>query len=202
MLPLLSSFSGEFNSNSYYFRYIADIIERGIRDHPELSVGMATEGLEVRSVGNSASLHNSALVEAFNLKAAAEYNLKNYDGAREAMTDMPPRLESELDPVTLHNQALLNVEANTTESFNKLQFLLRQQYQENSDGSAAAVTAACPPETFANLLLLYCKYEYFDMAADLLAEYADLTYKNLSPVNPFFFAVHFHDVLIIKYLIE
>nr|CAG4636855.1 EOG090X0302 [Ceriodaphnia reticulata] len=29
---------------------IADIIERGIRDHPELSVGMATEGLEVRSV--------------------------------------------------------------------------------------------------------------------------------------------------------
>lgn len=55
----------------------ADIIERGIRDHPELSVGMATEGLEVRSVGNTLSLHNSALVEAFNLKAATEYQLKN-----------------------------------------------------------------------------------------------------------------------------
>ena len=24
--------------------------------------------------------------------------------AKEALTDMPPRLESELDPVTLHNQ--------------------------------------------------------------------------------------------------
>ena len=43
----------------------------------ELSVGMATEGLEVRSVGNTMSLHNSALVEAFNLKAAIEYQLKN-----------------------------------------------------------------------------------------------------------------------------
>nr|CAG4650016.1 EOG090X0302 [Sida crystallina] len=162
-------------------KYIADIIERGIREHPELSVGMATEGLEVRSVGNTLSLHSSALVEAFNLKAATEYQLKNYEGAREAMTDMPPRLESELDPVTLHNLALLNVDANASESFNKLQFLLQQQvqqYEENGDGAAALV---CPPETFANLLLLYCKFEYFDMAADLLAEHADLTYKNLSP---------------------
>ena len=29
-------------------KHIADIIERGIRDHPELSVGMQTEGIEVR----------------------------------------------------------------------------------------------------------------------------------------------------------
>lgn len=28
-------------------RHIADIIERGIREHPELSVGMQTEGIEV-----------------------------------------------------------------------------------------------------------------------------------------------------------
>jgi tetratricopeptide repeat protein 30 len=56
---------------------IAEIIERGIRDHPELSVGMATEGIEVRSVGNSQLLHQTYLVEAFNLKAAIEYNLRN-----------------------------------------------------------------------------------------------------------------------------
>lgn len=56
---------------------IAEIIERGIRDHPELSVGMATEGVEVRSVGNSQLLHQTLLVEAFNLKAAIEYNLRN-----------------------------------------------------------------------------------------------------------------------------
>ena len=40
---------------------------------------------------------------------------------------MPPRQELELDPVTLHNMALLNAETNPTESFNKLQFLLQQQ---------------------------------------------------------------------------
>ena len=29
-------------------KHIADIIERGIREHPELSVGMQTEGIEVK----------------------------------------------------------------------------------------------------------------------------------------------------------
>ena len=71
-----------------------DIIERGIRDHPELSVGMQTEGIEVRSVGNTLTLHETALIEAFNLKAAIEYLLKNVDNAKEALTDMPPRYET------------------------------------------------------------------------------------------------------------
>ncbi len=34
-------------------KHIADIIERGIREHPELSVGMQTEGIEVREGGSS-----------------------------------------------------------------------------------------------------------------------------------------------------
>jgi tetratricopeptide repeat protein 30 len=58
----------------------------------------------VRSVGNTLTLHKTALIEAFNLKAAIEYLLKNYEAAREALTDMPPRSEDELDAVTLHNQ--------------------------------------------------------------------------------------------------
>lgn len=62
---------------SQALKHIADIIERGIRDHPELSVGMATEGIDVRSVGNTRTLHETALVEAFNLKAAIEYDLRN-----------------------------------------------------------------------------------------------------------------------------
>lgn len=44
-------------------------------------------------------LKESALVEAFNLKAAIEYNMKNHEAAREAMADAPPRTEEELDPV-------------------------------------------------------------------------------------------------------
>ncbi|KAJ9591551.1 hypothetical protein L9F63_001905 [Diploptera punctata] len=148
-------------------KHISDIIERGIREHPELSVGMTTEGIEVRSVGNTLTLHDTALIEAFNLRAAIEYQLKNFESAREALTDMPPRSEEELDAVTLHNQALMNMETKPTEGFEKLQFLLQQN--------------PFPPETFGNLLLLYCKYEYYDLAADVLAENAHLTYKYLTP---------------------
>ncbi|XP_016080619.1 PREDICTED: tetratricopeptide repeat protein 30B-like [Miniopterus natalensis] len=60
-------------------KHIADIVERGIRQHPELGVGMTTEGIDVRSVGNTLVLHQTALVEAFNLKAAIEYQLRNYE---------------------------------------------------------------------------------------------------------------------------
>lgn len=56
---------------------LADIIEQGIKEHPELGVGMTTDGIEVRSVGNTLTLHETALTEAFNLKAAIEYQLQN-----------------------------------------------------------------------------------------------------------------------------
>ncbi|XP_068434301.1 intraflagellar transport protein 70A isoform X2 [Clinocottus analis] len=148
-------------------KYIGEIIEQGIREHPELSVGLTTEGIDVHSVGNTLVLHQTALIEAFNLKAAIEYQLKNVTGAQEALTDMPPRSEEELDPVTLHNQALVNMHAKPSEGFKKLSFLLQQP--------------SFPPVTFGNLLLLYCKHEYFDLAADVLAEKAHLTYKFLSP---------------------
>ncbi|XP_062507596.1 intraflagellar transport protein 70A-like [Corticium candelabrum] len=148
-------------------KHIADIIERGIRDYPELSVGVTTEGIDVRSVGNTALLQETALVEAFNLKAAIEYQLKNFEAAREALTDMPPRSEEELDSVTLHNHALMHMEEQPTQGFEKFQFLLQQN--------------PCPPETFGNVLLLYCKYQYYDLAADVLAENAHLTYKYLTP---------------------
>uniref|UniRef100_A0A8C5BVF6 Tetratricopeptide repeat protein 30 n=1 Tax=Gadus morhua TaxID=8049 RepID=A0A8C5BVF6_GADMO len=156
-------------------KHIAEIIERGIREHPELSVGMTTEGVEVRSVGNTLTLQQTALIEAFNLKAAVQFQLRNLEGAQDALTDMPPpdrRGEDtftfrELDPVTLHNQALLNMERRPSEGFEKLAFLLQQD--------------PFPPVTFGNLLLLYCKYEYFDLAADVLAENAHLTYRFLSP---------------------
>lgn len=90
------------------------------------------------------------------------------EAAKDALQDMPPRDEGELDQVTLHNLALINdMEDKPSEGFRKLNFLLQQH--------------PSPPETFVNLLLLYCKYNYYDLAADILAENADLTYKYLQP---------------------
>lgn len=80
---------------------------------------------------------------------------------------MPPRSEEELDHITLHNQALMNMETAPAAGFHKLQFLLQQP--------------TFPKETFANLLLLYIKHEYFDLAADVLAENSSLAYEYLSP---------------------
>ena len=128
-------------------KYIAEIIERGVREHPELSVGSNTDGIEVRSVGNTQTLKETALVEAFNLKAAIEYIMKNTEAAQEALTDMPPRSENELDPVTLHNMALMHMDDDPTGGFKKLNFLLAQP--------------SFPEECFVNLLLLYIKYNYY-----------------------------------------
>ncbi len=58
-------------------KYMQEIIERGINSHPELSVGSNTDGFEVRSVGNSQILRDTALVEAFNLKCAIYYQMRN-----------------------------------------------------------------------------------------------------------------------------
>uniref|UniRef100_A0A0K0CXH2 Tetratricopeptide repeat protein 30 n=1 Tax=Angiostrongylus cantonensis TaxID=6313 RepID=A0A0K0CXH2_ANGCA len=141
-------------------KFITDIVNR------ELGVGMVTEGVDLRSVGNTMKLHETSLVEALNLKFAVEYKLKNFAAAQEALTDMPPRTEEELDAVTLHNQALIGIDKNPADCFAKLQYLLSQN--------------PFPPETFANLLLLYCKYEYYDLAADVLAENTHLTFKYLT----------------------
>jgi tetratricopeptide repeat protein 30 len=103
-------------------------------------VGSNADGMDVMSVGNPQVLRETALIEAFNLKAAIEFNMKNIAAAKEALLDMPPRKEEELDPVTLHNQSLVYMDEDATTSFRKLNFLLNHP--------------PFPPETFANLLLL------------------------------------------------
>lgn len=152
-------------------KFIAEIVERGIRNHPELGIGAQaeTEG-GARSVGNPPSLSTSGLTQALNLKAAIEYQEENVEGAREALLDLPPRTEPELDPVTLHNMALTDTSGGGA-GLRRLAFLLELG------------PPTCPPETFSNLLLLCCKHEMYDTAADILAEHAHMTYKYLSPVS-------------------
>lgn len=131
----------------------------------------------------------SGLTQSLNLKAAIEYQEGNMDGAREALMyesvdpeslaviilikhsidrDLPPRSEPELDPVTLHNLALTDTTGGIGTSLRRLAFLLE------------IGPPTCPIETFPNILLLCCKHEMYDTAADILAEHAHLTYKYLS----------------------
>lgn len=145
---------------------ITEIVQKGVTEHPELSVGSNTDELQVRSVGNSQTLKETALIEAFNLKSAIEYQLHNYQASKDALSDMPPRNEHELDPVTLQNQALMYMDTDPTSGFKKLNFLLTRP--------------PFPPETFGNLLLLYAKYQYYDLAADVLAENTHLHASMLS----------------------
>lgn len=76
------------------------------------------------------------------------------DGAREIIKKVPVISEGGTDPVTFHNIAIFNVDQNSSESIKKLNYLLNN--------------SLFPPETFQNLLFLYCKYFFFDLANDLI----------------------------------
>ena len=119
-----------------------------------------------QSLANTPALYESCLIEAYNLKAAIDYQLGNTDDAKESLNEMPPREMEELDSVTLHNLALVNIEKDPDDSFKKLNFLLKNP--------------PCPPEALANLLILYCKYEQYELAHDVLSENEDLKSKYLS----------------------
>ena len=60
------------------------------------------------------------------------------------------------DPVTFHNQAVINIDKNLPEAMKKLNFLLHN--------------SLFPPESFQNLLFLYCKYQFYDLAQELMVE--------------------------------
>ena len=65
-------------------------------------------------------------------------------------------------------KALINMDADPSTGFAKLNFLI--------------ANPPCPPESFGNLLLLYCKYSCFALAADIMAEYTHLHESALSQV--------------------
>ncbi len=49
-------------------KHLGEIVEKGVRFHPELSIGSNNEMTAARSVGNSQLLKETALIESFNLK--------------------------------------------------------------------------------------------------------------------------------------
>ncbi len=147
---------------------IQEIIERGVEKYPEFAAANSDKsGFEEKmDVSNSIQLQESFLVEAYNLRATIEFTQKEDIKARETLKEMPQRKEEELDPVTLHNHGLINFDLDVNGCFEKLKFLL--------------ANPPFPPETFGNLLLLYCKLGHYDLSADILAENSHLTYDYLS----------------------
>lgn len=149
------------------------VTAQGARSHPELGMGAAPADADAvgppASVGNSQVLHDTALVEAFNLKFAVEMQLQHVDAAREALADMPPRDLHELDAYTLHNRAVAIMAEQPSEGFRTLAFLIEHP--------------PFPPEAFANLLLSYIKppHRLYDLAADLIGEHPDYSQAYLPP---------------------
>ncbi|KAF1768481.1 hypothetical protein GCK72_000293 [Caenorhabditis remanei] len=148
------------------FNLVDEIINRAVINNPEFNIGQGLEGHDGNFIQNSQKLHESAIIEAFNLKFAMHYRVKDFKAAKECLDDMPPRNEHDNDPITLHNMAICNANSDFGDSSAKLQFLLGIN--------------PFPQETFANLLFLYCKNDYFGLAADVLAENPSHTFYCLN----------------------
>lgn len=75
-------------------QYLSAIIEHSQPSEYEMSLALNSTPEHQRQ------LQESYLIEALNLKAAIEFQLKNTDAAKQTLSTMPPKDESDLDPVT------------------------------------------------------------------------------------------------------
>ena len=144
---------------------IAEIKSQASRQHPELLRSLAGDSVDFDAQGLIQKAKDAFVVEAVNLMSALDFDQRHFKEARDVLRELPNRNEDELDPVTLHNLALVTMEDTPSDSFVKLSFLLGNE--------------PMPPETFRNLLLGYCKYDYYGYAADLLAENTELALKTM-----------------------
>ena len=154
---------------------ITEIKANCSRTNPEL-LRSITGDIDFNLIGSAKKVQELFLVETFNLLSAVEYDQRHYREAKDALAELPSRSEEDLDPITLHNTALITMDEDPNGAFSKLTFLLSQE----------------PPlsETFRNLLLGYCKYEYYTYAADLLGENTELAMTTMGqPMLDFLEAV-------------
>ena len=147
-------------------KFIKSIIAKTQKTVQEYHARSATGG-DVK--GNERQAHEvrqSGIIEALNLKAAIEYERGKFDKAKKILKELNDLLSSvglQKDPTTYHNEAIVSVNENCAESIRKLDELLH--------------STTCPPETFQNLIHLYCKYRFFDLAKDMLNSKPQLVSK-------------------------
>jgi tetratricopeptide repeat protein 30 len=76
-------------------KVISDIIEHGIKKHPELNIGTRPTNREELTPNLDAQLlQETYLIEAFNLKAAVEYQLKNGASSKFCQKHHNPSMQS------------------------------------------------------------------------------------------------------------
>ena len=105
------------------------------------------------------------------------------NAAKEAIRDMPPRNEPDLDPVTLHNVEITNLDEDVESSFDKLRFLITLN--------------PSPPETLHNILIFYLKHQFYDITADLFAQFSEVVNDLLEPVLFMILLSHSHSIHLI-----
>ena len=110
------------------------------------------------------TLHNTAIFNIDNT-AIDSWHLS-------ACVISKPNSLASVAQVTLHNTALFNMDSNATDGFRKLSHLLQ--------------SPPFPPQTFNNLLMLYCKpqHAFYDLAAAVMADNPELVASSLSRVMP------------------
>jgi len=131
-----------------------------------------TEGEEEKKCNEKVvhEIKQSGIIEASNLRAAIEYERGNVEKAKKILKDLSTILTKvgvQKDPTTYHNEAIVGVNDNCAESISKLNELLN--------------SPEAPPETFQNLIHLYCKYRFFDFANDMLVTKPQLASKYIKP---------------------
>jgi tetratricopeptide repeat protein 30 len=164
------------NRYSEALTFIVEIKGNCTRQHPELLRSLSGATVDFDVAGSLAIIQDLFLIEGFNLLMAIEYDQHHFRESRDALNELPMRSEEDLDLITLHNTALVTMDEDPSAAFKKLIFLLSKD----------------PPlhETFRNLLLGYCKYEYYSHAGGLLAENTELAMKTMGqPILDFLDAI-------------
>ena len=159
----------KLGDNEAALAVLHEIIQTSLEKYPHLAANRDsdTNDEELKPIQNTTELEDSFFIEAYNLKATIEYELGDFDQAKQSLLlDMPFRVDEDLDAITLQNHAILNMNSESDIGFQKLNFLLSNP--------------PFPVETFSNLLLLYCQYRYYDLAGDILAENVHLMKDLLS----------------------
>lgn len=107
--------------------------------------------------------NESFLMEALNLKAAILYTTKHADAAKHTTT----QFKENLDAVSIHNDAIINIAEDPSIGIQKLEFLLSKQ--------------PFPPETLSNLLTLYTSHGQDHLAVEVFQANKCLAQELLPP---------------------